>query len=444
VNAWLVRRAGVALLLGAVIGSSARADTVADRLAALKQALQAVRETKASNPDRDAGPELTPVKTAFRRWVEAQLPPPSKPGADPNTIVTPDSASLSALARQLNDALDKAQLTCGDVESASYRCKGRDWPTDNFASERGHVGNVQLGLLDYGRYLLVVTGVGVFCGEDESAYLYKPEGNGWRLVFANEQDDYRKGVYAVQNFTEISVSPWAGEGQPDTPPLVATLGYGPWCSSTWSSLYTRLWRMSGATTSPKPLIDRADGLWWGDDDFGSAQLTANDLLVQRVDSSIDSGIHHRMHIRHYHIDGDNRVERIDPVALRPLDFVDEWLTTKWAEAESWLDPRANRAAARAIHGAFSPDHEFYIFDGTKRCSGDQSLRQVTLDHEPNGSNDHTPPKSLYFRVRWTAPYMFRLVGVSNKPFNDCIVPDPDSDNEATLFPHTQWHPGSGM
>lgn len=434
-SARLVRWAGAALICATAFASSA--DAVPDRFDDLKQMLEAVRTTKASNSDRDAGPELTPVKLAFRRWVEAQLPPTSKPGRIEGTIVTPDPMSLSSLARQMNDALDKAQLTCGNFESDSYRCSGAP---DNQQTERGYVGHLQLGLLDGGRYLLVVTSVGVLCGEDESAYLYKPGASGWKLVFASEQDDYRKGHYSVQNFTEIAVSPWAGEGHADTPPLVATLGYGPWCSSTWSALITRLWRMSPASVSPKPLIDRTDGLWWGDDDFGNATLTATDFLVQRVDRSIDDGVHHRMHVRHYRIGPGDRIQRVDPVALRPMDLVDEWLISDWNDAATWLERRTDRAEALRAHRKFKPYHRLYSFDGTKRCRADKTLWQVALSREADEPSDHSPSWTLYFMVRWTAPYVFRLASVSSRSNRDCDIADPSGEEGAKLFPDTQWHP----
>ena len=425
-----------ALLCATAAISPARGDEVADRLSDLTRALQAVRAVKASNVENDAGPELTPVKVALRRWVEAQLPPVSEPGQAEGTIETPTVESLSALARHLSDELDQAKLICGGSGPASPQCKG----SEAFVSERGYVGGVQLGLLDYGRYLLLVTGVGVQCGEDQSAYLYKGGPGGWKLVFASEQDDYRKDVYKVQNFTEIAVSGWAGEAQPDTPPLVATLGYAPWCSSAWSALYTRLWRMSATSVTPKPLVDRTDGLWWGGDDFGSAELTANDLLVQHTDASIDTGVHHRMHVRHYRVGLGDRVERADPVALSPRDFVDEWLVSDWKEAGGWIEPGADRSGLLREHGKFDYNRWAYTFDGTKRCRNDRSLWQVALAREPQDPNDHSPATTSYFKVRWTAPYVFRLVTISGRPSRECNVIDAAGEEERTLFPKTQWHP----
>jgi hypothetical protein len=411
------------LLLALASDVVAQPSTTSGPLKELAASLEAVRAIKPVNKERDAGPELTRVKRALRSWIETQLPPPTIPGRIQGTIETPDRESLAILAAHLNDALDKAGLACGDFNSPNYRCAASE---SDLESERGSVGSVQLGTLYSGgtQYLLVVSGVGVLCGQDESAYLYAPQGNAWKLVFAREEDDYRANVYAPQNITEIAISDeWTDTKEP-RPPLIATLGFGPWCSSTWSSIFTRLWRVSGGTTTPDPLLSRTDGLWWGGDDFGSAQLSPKDLLVQYVDASMDSGEHSRMHVRNYRVGVGDKLERIDPFALRPMDFVDEWLTTDWGEASRWIEDGGNRAIFRSSHRRGKAEFD----DAGKRCRADRSLWQVAL------------VGGRYFKVRWSAPYVFRLVAVSDRPFAGCDLDDPKGTDQATLFPETQWHP----
>jgi hypothetical protein len=41
--------------------------------------------------------------------------------------------------------------------------------------------------------------------------------------------------------------------------------------------------------------------------------------------SIDTAIHDRAHVLHFKVEG-STVQRADPVALQPQDFVDEWIT----------------------------------------------------------------------------------------------------------------------
>src|SRR5205807_6030565 len=51
---------------------------------------------------------------------------------------------------------------------------------------------------------------------------------------------------------------------------------------------------------------------------------AGRLLMELRDRRIDVGVHSRAHVLHYDLRG--APERINPVALQPQDFVDEWLT----------------------------------------------------------------------------------------------------------------------
>ena len=39
----------------------------------------------------------------------------------------------------------------------------------------------------------------------------------------------------------------------------------------------------------------------------------------------------------YAVEGD-KVQRIEPIALSPKDFVDEWLSSRWEEITQWSEP----------------------------------------------------------------------------------------------------------
>lgn len=78
---------------------------------------------------------------------------------------------------------------------------------------------------------------------------------------------------------------------------------------------------------------------------GSVAL--NDVLVEFTVGSIDGGVHSRQAIRHYSIDQD-QVQRIDPLALNPRDFVDEWLTHDWRAAAFWSDSASRRSVRLCV------------------------------------------------------------------------------------------------
>ena len=247
-------------------------------LSPLATQLEKVRHSHGTNQERDAGPEFTPVKQALRVWVEQQLPPAPGTSMPDGTTYSLDPGELTSLSVRLNQALDAVGLTCGRPDSKEYRCASDPTGTDD---QRGYLDEVRITRLDY-RYLLVVTGVGMMCGFDQSAYLYEqaPDHH-WRLLISIEQDRYGKDEYQPQHFLSIQTSPsdtaW---NEPAPPPLVTTLGYQPWCSSNWQVLYTKLWQASKSTTTPPALIDRKDSLYMGDDQVAAVRLTNHDLLVE--------------------------------------------------------------------------------------------------------------------------------------------------------------------
>lgn len=420
-----MRRLAFALLFFAIPATAQAPD-----LAPLKALLLPLRTTHGSNEQRDAGPELTPVKDALRRWVEARLPPAERPGPDGAVIsLSPDD--LTDAARGMNAALDAAGLTCGREGDPAYRCTATPAQQE---TDRGYVGDIRLGLLGDGRYLTVVTGVGVRCGDDESAYIYqqRPD-HGWRLLLASEQDRYGEQEYSPQNFLAIDVSPsTVAWNEPAPPPLVATLGYSPWCSSNWNALATRLWRTTPASATPTPLLDRIDGLYLGGEPVAAERLTATDLLVELTAGSADTDVFTRRRVLRFAIGADDRLTRTDPVALDPAGFVEEWLTEPWRQARRWLMPGTDPRPIVRFHRPAPADGLLGTFAGPPtRCRADPALWQVSFAEEPGGGAAG-PPR--FFKVRWDAPYRFRLVAVGRRPFAGCGLTAANPDPVGTLFP----------
>src|SRR5215472_12460936 len=153
-------------------------------LKALSAKLVAIRSTHGVNTMRDAGPELTPIKHDLRVWVEGHLPELGQHG---------DAAKL---AKKLSSALREARLTC---ESQGARCDQEIGKNLTEVDPRGYVADIALSYVNYDRYLVVQTNVGVRCGFDTSVYLYEWRSNGWHLALQSEQDRYSEKDYAPQN-----------------------------------------------------------------------------------------------------------------------------------------------------------------------------------------------------------------------------------------------------
>ena len=244
----------------------------------------------------------------------------------------PERGDVGELERRLNSELREAGLFCGETNGP---------PCPGFA-----LSDLLLGFLDdlklrrSGVFLIAQTGVGIECGFDESAYVYGWSGEYWRRVWETEQDTYTEKAYRPQTIQSVLISP----DNRANDYLVLTLGVMPWCSSNWHDVYYRVFRLGPDPLAP-PLVDGDEFAYIaGDDPPIRGSVTVNDVLVEFPIRSIDTGVFARPAIRHYKIDHDN-VKRVDPPALRPRDFMDEWLTHDWKESAFWSES----ATASAVH-----------------------------------------------------------------------------------------------
>jgi len=156
------------------------------------------------------------------------------------------------------------------------------------------------------------------------------------------------------------------------------------------------------------------------------------VLIEFTQSSIDDGVHNREGIRHFLIEGD-QVRRVDPVALSPRDFVDEWLTRGWDESAVWSESPTLRHWHAKLHADFVSGE---FGDRTMHCQS-HDLWQVTV--EPwNAQKNFEPEPKAYFLVRWRPPYHFTMVNISEKAWPRCARQDPEADEWRTLFPTQDW------
>jgi hypothetical protein len=362
----------------------------------------------ASDHSRGATPQFTIVKHQLRDWVESRLTSLSR-GDDEGEF-----------ERRLNSEIGAAKLTCGESTAGLEPCP--DWTLVGFLK--------RLKIHRDGVFLILRTGVGIECGFDESAYIYSWSDEGWRRVWQNEQDTYVENAYKPQALQAVLISAYSRTNDY----LVLTLGTESWCSSNWHDVYFRAYRL-GPDPSAAPLVEGSQWAFMGPASLRGS-VSNDDILVQYTVQSIDSGVHNREEIRHYKVEGDH-AERIDPLALSPRDFVDEWLTNEWREAAFWSESE-HRPSMRDRYNKFHKDLMFGEFiDPSMHCPSTPDLWQVGVDL----SNPPTPfgkeVKGLYFLVRWRPPYRFRMVDVSDHPNSACTERDPSADERRTLFPQAK-------
>lgn len=392
------------LILLSSVPITAQTDT--SPLFEIRSELEQLRaEAPQHDETRGASARLTVIKHQLLDWVESHLGEiPSDPNGD-------DGADLAAAAR-LNADLKRAHLF-----------RESDAPdTDDRWSAIGFLGPVRLEYKPRQAYLLLQTSVEVYCGFDESAYLFRWQDGHWKRIWETEQNTYTKEGYAVQYIRAVLVSPPFNEGSPH----VLTLGTEPWCSSNWHDVYVRLWNVS-PSGEPKLLLDKSEWAFLGAHDIPiQGSVGRDDALIEYTIGSIDTEVFSREAVLHYSIKGD-KVERTDPVALGPRDFVEEWLGEPWERSRLRSQPSA-RAVLKKAHQDTGRDE----FQPTRHCRT-PDLWQVGL-----GSIDGKKAPA-YYLVRWRPPYHFTMIRKSQQPSPDCTEIDPAADDEnRTLFPVQDW------
>jgi hypothetical protein len=351
------------------------------------------------------GQGLTVFKHQLRDWIESKLAALDEKGDE------------KALQNKINDLIKDAGLIFPGETS------------DNF-----------IGHLDYitlkreGDLITLVTGVGIVCTYDESAYAYEWKDKKWNRIWMSEQTHYEKGKYFPRHISSIQIlHPYDYDLNKYVDwRIILSLGYERWCYSNWHNIYWQLCRVD--SSGMKPLLDQAQYafqpyLLTGAFIRGYEHGEPGEVLIEFKKQSIDDGVHNRQAVYHYKVDRDS-VHRIDPIALSPRDFVDEWIKTPWKQIVAWSSSdtlRKQHNVFEGVTGGFLGE-----FSPTMHCKT-PDLWQVTLNtFDEKKINDKGSP--IYFLVRWQPPYRFTMMNIRANPWPLCSQKDEPADEWRTLFP----------
>jgi hypothetical protein len=224
--------------------------------------------------------------------------------------------------------------------------------------------------------LAVVATLGIKCGSDSMLMLYRRESGRWSEVMVRRSEPYSE-VRGGWGDLRFAVSPKDSKGGW----FVATVSTTPWCTSAWQGLPYELARPGPAPDRPRVILRGKGTIYLGDESDLVLKAERDAFELRHDGSSLDSEILIRRHVRRFAVAGDS-VRRVPPVAESVRDFVDEWISSPWAEAKAWSgsDP-----ALAAAHSALEASRLETLrgFDSVRACSGDSTEVQLDVLTGPN-------------------------------------------------------------
>jgi hypothetical protein len=223
--------------------------------------------------------------------------------------------------------------------------------------------------------LAVVATLAIKCGSDSMLMLYRRTPSGWSEAMVRRSAPYRevKGGWGDLRF---AVSPPDARGKW----FVATVSTTPWCTSAWQGLSYQLARPGPAPERPDVFFRGKGTIYLGNESDLVVKAEREAFELRHDGSSLDSDILIRRHVRRYAVAAE--VRRVQPVAETVRDFVDEWISSPWAEAKGWSGPDPALAAAHAALQA-SRFETLRGFDSVRACSGDSNEVQLDDRGGPN-------------------------------------------------------------
>ncbi len=361
------------------------------QLAALRTTLMSLRENYGENQKtRGAAPALAEAKHQLSAWVESHL------------TKFAESGDTVALAQQIHDEIDAAQLYCVDEADDCYE------------NSLGYLDDVKINR--EGEFLIIRTAVGIFCAFDYSAYVYVWKSGGWQRIWENEQNTYTEKEYLPQIIYAVHISPPDRGGNR----LVLTVGSRSGCTPAYLPVYYRVWQMTSDYRAGTALVDRNETAL--DDGYPliHGRVGPDDALVEFSAGGVAYGDFHKA-VRHFEIH-DQRARQVEPIATTPRDFVEEWISAEWEQISQDSESPSLAQWHAKLHRT---DGVGDFPDPAMRCTSGSDLWQI-------GTHFNEAPKT-YYLVRWRAVYNFTMVDISDQPFAGCTVIDRKGDERPNLF-----------
>jgi len=343
-------------------------------------------------------------------------------GMQPN--VPPETQRLiSSFKDSLASATD-AYLSCGSGASTDAQAMERDVaasvgangpvsaeqptaPEPDATIENVYGANLRLTVKrpeNRPELLLVQWSFNIDCGDDSVLLMYEHQDGRWKRALRWQSAKIESIQEAFGDFFQYSVVPLGTNGK-----WAVAVAHGhPWCTSRMSAFDIDVVSPNGEGIPPRVVFHT---------NYGYSRFNIEPVMKPRSDGfelrlevdMMDVDIMTRKGIYRYRTVG-NSIVRVQPIAMNGRDFVDEWLQTKWPDAERW-SASDNIVELKALHTKIerqmSPDaHDWpqFSYGAVRACKDTPRRFQVEANEDPGGP--------LYFQILQGANSFTMLAGSS--------------------------------
>jgi hypothetical protein len=372
--------------VGLLLLTAAAAAAQDEALARLQVEAVKLRTAKITRDNFDEA--IAPLRAAQRNWIESKLPKSRKEFLDRGERWDEDLAQDLKTAKIMPDDAPKKD---DEVEGVGL----------------GFVGMTVRRLAELPDMAFVTASATIPCGAEDSVYGYKFDASGWKRVI----DAHSPEMGNVK--LELSDPDGAGRR------LLLVSSLSQQCASNWMALGYSVYQVDWQNGTAESVLSIKHGFWV--DNERIYVLTPDELSVEFFDSSVSVDVHHRTKIQRYSFAP--KVQRIDPVALQPQDFAEEWLTRPWSEMESRSAPET-----KELHESFGGGFVLGDYVEVTQCAPEQRVWLAGFDIDFIGDKQLSKPRRVYLQVRDLGDHRYRMESASSQRPASCKA-EPGHPNE---------------
>lgn len=260
---------------------------------------------------------------------------------------------------------------------------------------------------------------GIPCSDDTMLVVYEQSPTGWKDVLQWRTYNLPDDNDAFGDFFLSGILPGP---VPGTWRALAVHGF-PNCTSRFSGFLMDV-------LEPVPNMTKPRVVWHGDEGYsrGDAEprlhIVGNTFEVRLNVAALNIDDFERVGVFRYKFQ-DDRVARVDPIAINARETVDEWLHMRWAEARQHVPPTA-ASALESVHHALTQSTDDKSFLTLRHGSVRACARAKQFQVEVDGDREIFVPNVPGGRAEPLTPTYFLLLetGSGYRIFAALKNPDP--------------------